>query len=689
MPLDAPWNQGFSSIQDKQKKYRYFKLTYPPQDPGLALFYVQAQRKISQEIEASINLLNNWNLTERSGSQVELGKIAVQLDVLATRSLEKEAEVFARILKANNSTLNDGQYMDYYYKMTLSERVNFWTKYMLGIINFDNGGIDIENLSNRVAFSLIIGSENFYEAVKGSTNIFTRHGLIDDGTVVLNPYVKGSKAAQNSVTFSQIIDKLDSVARSTINSDAESIITNAILEATMSYKEGKTMESKKGINITAIQSVRDYRKNSSAENQTYTAATFSQHLKEQIAAIMTANNINHYELKNDSGKVFLSISLGEENLLYSTQKGKIKSTSEISNLLKYGTPSEIAAAATLLANLSVEGFQAGIIKTFSSIPIDSKNGNYILNLLSLGKVEITKEVIQSLENKCLVYCSSDFFNFLKSQGWNAVLKTFRAYNGNQYISGLCGELRAANAFDIGGFKSQMTGSVYEREGFMDYNSVNDIVVRKKKSKSGYFGINVKHYISAGNDIRLYPASDYISLKGKAFQKYFSQEEIDLMKWVIDNHKFIGFSSGEWIEDLGYSLGFKNLSAFVRISEHSSNKDSLKNSVSNLFFLINNVLYPTSYVYEQIRMTLEAVDNQALLSTDKNVSSKDRLFDVQADLSDNGPPDKFETRPEAVQFYDKKAERYESLNRIEDVIRGDLKIKFNGIKINLMTLNLFK
>lgn len=90
----------------------------------------------------------------------------------------------------------------------------------------------------------------------------------------------------------------------------------------------------------------------------------------------------------------------------------------------------------------------------------------------------------------------------------------------------------------------MTGNLYSEIKGVNYGqSATDILVQGNKDNPENkntiaYGVNVKHYITNDNSITLYKTNDFLDLSSPYIKKYYSEEEIKIMKWAYTNRKFL-------------------------------------------------------------------------------------------------------------------------------------------------------
>lgn len=204
------------------------------------------------------------------------------------------------------------------------------------------------------------------------------------------------------------------------------------------------------------------------------------------------------------------------------------------------------------------------------------------------------------------------------RGKNVVIKSM--YEANVY--GFLGEyLRLYSPINI-----KLTGS--------DFNTYVDTQTNKKftvgesfsdaffetelEGKKERIGLNIKHYVSKfnKNSITFYK-KDEVSLLSPYIRRYFSENETKELRFLDINYNFFkeklnadNINDDNLIERYTQSA-YNNLSRFARIESGIENEST---NYSNLFFVINNMYIPTSYIYKKIKESLNE-DNKKYFSID--------------------------------------------------------------------------
>lgn len=325
-----------------------------------------------------------------------------------------------------------------------------------------------------------------------------------------------------------------------------------------------------------------------------------------------------------------------------------------------------------------------------------------LNLLNLGEFDINNFISKCyIINKTTPYFISqkDFYNkaryftklakdaiqifFGKGHGISSLWKSFKVANSNAFLSGLFGEISALGdinrIFKRYGF---MTGAYSSMLGYGDTahmagQAVNDIrntyqtgeVDKKGRKKGKSIGANVKHYIGAKDTLVLYPSknNDGLSIYSSGMDKYLSKEDSNILRFITSNSGY--FDSKKIIERIGITIAGLHLSQFYRAVDFTTG------SALNVFYELNNVIYPLTYIYQTVINELEKAKK------DINMS----LLDIKLIGKKENKPPMYENVGEAREKWKDNDWRIATRKGRE----LDMKIKTNGLKVNLVNLNLFK
>jgi hypothetical protein len=251
-----------------------------------------------------------------------------------------------------------------------------------------------------------------------------------------------------------------------------------------------------------------------------------------------------------------------------------------------------------------------------------------LNLLSLGNFSIESFISAQTNEKLKQLNFKNFYDMAAAQcSGNKIMdllfnsdslidsayKSFLAADSNAFLSGLLGEISALfNVNKIVEMKGQMSGAnVFAAiRGHSSYGqSVNDLKYQykfkqDKKRKQMSFGVNVKRYASSKNEIEIYKSENGISVFKDVIGKYLGYEDTLILRFMLENSQYFDEKD---IEPIGTRIAYKHLPEFYRVYDHD------RHSAMNLFYMLNNVCYPVSYICDCIIEKLEKESYDRTLS----------------------------------------------------------------------------
>lgn len=676
MPIRNPnWVVALNDLDyNHRNAFAYFYLKEPPKQGEEQYHYNFVQKRIKEKV-GYISNFRDLDLKQ------EKQQLKTYLEEKKKESLELESHLYDQVLRNIGKSKNKNDYIlmcEKYYtgkigkkgvdlvKNTTLENMSpweFWTKAANNLL----GGQ--EELKNKIkedidyagyfAMTIWTASEELYNLLKsqGQQDFFSRHAAVSGR----EEKIEGDKidnAAIDALTEGMVSFVQEQVDPMLIGEDSE---VEQALQKLIGYSREAKRKRIKGEKISA--------------------SAYSKKAREISKEILIAINktkpktqeIKEISLSTEEGKMFFYIG-STPNVLYLSYKG-IKG---IQDLREQAVDENGKFSYKIFDELMKKsGMTTEVVKTILNTIMLPAQGGYsyktdVLHLLSLGPITITDyfdsfedfaqkltlgktKLIESIER----YATSDRF-----------YKSFMAINNNAYISGLLGEIAAYFNIDnlkIGNRYTQLTGNIYaNNSGF----SSNDIRV-------GNLGVNVKHYMYAGSTLSLYDDGKWLSIKNDSLRTYLGWEDLQLMRFVAANAYFFDGNKQEMVENIAMHTAMHNITAFYRIQIH--NKRGGTNDEKNVLFVLNNIVYPTSYVYH---CALQQLDEY--IEEDKR-NEEAAFFDVKVTSNNNFDAKNYKNLGEAWANYN--LEDYRIRNIYED-LNTNIQIKTKGLKINLMSLALF-
>ena len=327
------------------------------------------------------------------------------------------------------------------------------------------------------------------------------------------------------------------------------------------------------------------------------------------------------------------------------------------------TPNVYKSAPNASAEEKKNSFLAAVEECYSQLSGRkiSLNAGFINNLDLSGTNywNCVKSYINNhLRNAVDAIKNSTFF----TQDWNASAMT-----------GMLEELSAYLTHSQSLADMSLTGTTADKimnefgEELRLRESFKDLTFAFNRKK---YGINVKRYTTQqANSFTLYSDSKGVGINSQYMYRYFTPEEVNLMRFVALNRNFIvdnlsmetDNTADQAMTDLYQSMSVMRMDNFIRLSSAAS--DTI-----NLFYVINNITIPASVIYGYIIKTLS------------NLQIAKSLFNI----SINQTPDAEEVKISEGATYDDLPKEVDT-SQSNSLLRSSIKIKFKGLKLDDLKL----
>lgn len=705
-----PWNKALNSLDFKHYRYRYFTLKNPPDKPsgGFKDKFGHEANKSYEAVQENIQELADLLVSQQQG-QIGRQMYVSTLKLLEERrndSIAMEQRLFTSLLK-DGYNINEGVSRNLYLQLvdnTLKTNaepnnifssfsweqvkqmttIEVWTRMANSGFNLQNEnfkGIELtEQEFGEAALSYICQSTDIYDALKSDKEMsfFSRHlALKGDKEQITNANISPKAMKVFAKAFENWSKELAPEVSKYLSDVVYRTLSNWF----------NVRKTSKGYSMGA------YKKTSQAPLASSVSTTLRSNLTSALASLQNDPLLKgktlptQIRLENSEGKTFfyVSIPLKDEAQDFYSAMRRIFVEETGSDFVKRNNFKEYLQehpeGKELLITTFFKILKQGILK------MGSKNVKE-LHLLSLGTFSIESFINAQGNEKLRHKDVKDFYNaaamacsgnrimetlFSSKELVDSAYQSFVAANSNAFLSGLLGEISALfNVNKIIKMKGQMTGTnVFSAiNGYSSFGqSVNDLKYKYKfkedgKRKQSTFGVNVKHYATSKNEIELYKSERGISVFKNTINKYLGYEDTLILRFMLENSRY--FSKSD-IKSIGKRIAFKHLPEFYRVYDHD------KHSVKNLFYILNNVCYPSSYIYNCIIEKLKQ-DNKGL----------DKLLTFSTKTMPSRIPSKYDNYSEAIQAY--RDEDWRLQNKRQGNLDGSIKV--NGLKINLVNLNLF-
>lgn len=475
-------------------------------------------------------------------------------------SLEKEKDLARKIkIKGYPENENDEK-----------GRVKFWTKYFSGIDTNESFDKDI---SDDLWLKIIFSSSEFakFLATHKTHSAFYRRGLLKEDETkeeVEKKLLEGFQGINSFDAFNKKLEEYD------FKEDLFDAINKIMQEANLGIDIARNNIKMENINITNFDSLKTAIKDwGELITKEALKRVERSEKKQKNGSKIDYKNIRQklqYLQISRSDKVYLTISLEEIKGEYSKQYNK-----------KYSVAQAFYGAAINIVHNKI--FPKG-------------TSSCVLHIGGGRKIELPRK-----ENMTQILINDQLI-----RGSKVNIKSEQEAN----IYGFLGEY--LRLYEIKNIK--LTGDI--QDFYEDENSNKKVTLGESFSDAYFtvendkdskkYGLNIKHYVSKfeSNSITVYNTEEGFSFFSKFMRRYFSEEECKVLRFLDVNYNFFrnslnmqGLEEKKMLEKYT-QMAYKNLSRFARIDS------AAVEDFSNLFYVINNVYIPTSYIYTIIYKVLE-------------------------------------------------------------------------------------
>lgn len=724
MLKNPPKDKKIEQIYDKKgniarKSYDEVQSLISERAKDLEDKYIKNREQIAKTVEKKLMKLRKGALRIETELFYELLGKDLGLDPSAYFTLVRNSPA-NRTKQISNKEPN-------IFKMTTYE---FWTRAAHGLLDISNGQVSRSSDHNfasqdeaeKYALSMVLSSTNLYNFLKSTHDegIFSRRlALKDSGINIDNSKISVEALEKLSEdTFEKDITDQDLFAMMADTKDNEENLFNpnditgfgsaltTMLQETM-QDSFDTYFDMKGYNKSRKKNKKlspYFRKSKEKVQARSVSATLRGKIANRIDSFID-DQLSHNKWTKEQayyfGAHFKYICRNAKGQIYFEAISKRYSQGNA----MYDDQREIVAAAYQAAKEGEKKFQ-DFLKDNKELQRDLVNT--LLNTLSksIGDL-LLKEKPQSLFissignfnisnfiNHCYVQghkcfkSKEDFYNVVTSRLLKDkkiyftsykylphLYQSFKASNSNSYVSGFLGELGALyGANQIFKKMDRMTGGNNVFAGFDEGGthakygeSVNDLSYNLKEIERK-IGINVKHYATKSDgELTLYPGKtdSGLSIFKTAANKYLGTEDANIARFVLENSSYFN----DDIEKMGAIV---ERIASYHVPEFYRAFDNARYTLVNIFYVINNVYYPLSYIYtcalDQLREITSDLSNLLEVTTERVGGGSEPYYDNLLEAREKWRQDDWRLGPHRKGYY-------------------DAYIKTTGLKINLMQLNL--
>lgn len=256
-------------------------------------------------------------------------------------------------------------------------------------------------------------------------------------------------------------------------------------------------------------------------------------------------------------------------------------------------------------DIKQEDLTSSLIKIFTAAISLYKEGDELDLMLLEKEIKVDK------------YLKENAIKFLNTKTATDILnKAFYVQGSYSGVNGFIGEV-------LGLFNFQDFSHTGPKEDVLEYKgitkrlgeSASDLTKDKE-------GVNIKHYISTNNEqIQSFYKADSVSLYQQNIFRYMSVQDVLFLRFLYSNHQIFSkiyneeLISEEDFKDQVLKKSIKQIDTFARVS-------SAATGVRNTFFMINNVIIPTSIILKKMRDHQEVTIKNNPITFPDPVTKKD-------------------------------------------------------------------
>lgn len=591
----------------------------------------------------------NYNIIQTS-IESQTNKIYNELKGLKGSEKSKLIETLKR--EKDKSTYEESklllpkEYQQNYKNYTYEDRVKLATKVYLGLTKAKNNTIEIEEKA-EIYLGYFLKSNELYNALKssGAGELLSR--TVTMGEKQTNAYIDEKVISRLSDIFGE--DEQTSQIMSDILIDNKIIISQ--------------------IQKIFQQDLKNLEQNSKNFEQSKLAKTYSAAARDKIRKILDKHNKEYSEQRIEGVIVYRN----QDEI-----KIDITSNPELSNISRTNTILTVFSSdASKGKNSWYLAFKNNknsnkIIFTFAQLIFKALTNCSKFNVINVGTINLDDNMKQSMKRLLI---PTKIRNFIETSH-TTLDNFFNPANSNAFLSGFLGEL--GNYYIIKGKQNNLdlkiSGSAYEEigNGNLKSQSTADLTVGTGENA---YGFNIKNYISKSNGgtITLYQSDSGLDIFNDFIYKYFTIEEVTLARYLVLNAGQSNIKSEDVKMAIG-SVALKNLPKFLRITNAAG-------TITNLFFILNNICYPTSYIYNELIQDLQNAGRKKELKINNffTFSQQDTELPIYEDDKDVIQDMKKDSNNNIMK---QSLQDASFINKYKP--NNSFYIQFKGLKVNLMS-----
>lgn len=539
------------------------------------------------------------------------------------------------------------EYQKDYKNYTYENRIKLATEVYLGLTKTKNNTIEIEKKA-EIYLGYFLKSNELYDALKssGAGELLSRTATM-------------KKKQTDAYIDTEVINRLSDIFGT--DEQTGEIICEELIKKEIIPNIQKIFK----------QDLDNVKQNSENFTQTKLAKTYSAATRDKIRKILDKHNEKHDRQRIEGIIVYRDKDEDEIKI-------DITSNPKLSNISRTNTILTVFASDTSKGKNSwYLAFKNNknsnkIIFTFAQLIFKALTNCSKFNVINVGTINLDDNMKQSMKRLLI---PTKIRNFIETSH-TTLDNFFNPANSNAFLSGFLGEL--GNYYIIKGKQNNLdlkiSGSAYEEigNGNLKSQSTADLTVGTGENA---YGFNIKNYISKSNSgtITLYQSDIGLDIFNDFIYKYFTIEEVTLARYLVLNAGQSNIKSEDVKIAIG-SVALKNLPKFLRITNAAG-------TITNLFFILNNICYPTSYIYNKLIQDLQ--------SAGRTKKSKINNFFTFSQQDTELPI--YENEKDVIQDMKKDSNNNIMKQSLQDTSfinkykpNNSFYIQFKGLKINLMS-----
>lgn len=630
----------FDDIGNREYKYVYFDGYWTDNQQQERAAYEDQQGVLDSEWKSAVGETNHSNI---AGG---LAALKGHFQLLQQDAENKEQALLATM-----------KYNGAYKNLPDNEKVKLWTRLFLFGSKGNKRMWDVNNPRDvEIAFALFINSKEFITRYRSSAIYSVLKSTEYGKALGKDMSIESSKASVRK----EFVDMLTNYRNSKYSNFRQAVV-NSMEEYFVDT--GITSNYIQNIVTDAFRQTRDFTNTykQTAAKRNINENTVYENVKKNLKASMEAMLHSAYEeVKKTMGKS--AYEEWEKSKIVDDVLSSLKinlGTEENPYIVMEITPAtKIDGAYKSQRGASPEQKKDSFIAAVQMLANDITMRNSRISLgfiqnMTLGSPTFWNCVDAFVKNRLRAVTdaifgpNSSFF----TQDWNASAMT-----------GMLGELSTylthGNLSGLSLTGTTIDKVIYDGKSISLGESFRDLTFN-----DGQYGINVKRYTTQEKDsFTLYSDNEGVGINSQYMYRYFTPDEVNLIRFVALNRDFIVknlSTAGEgeadrMMIDLYQNLSLSRIDNFIRLS-------SMANKSINLLYVINNLTIPASVIYGYILKTLN------------DLNKAKTLFNIQINNTPNAS---------RIDISDSQsiADLPANVSESNNLLRDSIKIKFKGLSL---------